>query len=882
MPSVARGVAGAGASGLLLERAAELSTLADRLEAVERGGRGQLLLVGGEAGVGKTALVRRFCDERRQSARVLWGACDPLFTPSPLGPLLEVAEGSGGELEAVVARGAMPHAVVTALARELRAPAPTVFVLEDVHWADEATLDVLRLLARRVETVPVLVVATYRDDELDRAHPFRILMGELATSRAVGRVTLARLSPAAVAQLAEPYGVDADELYRKTAGNPFFVVEALATGAEGIPDTVRDAVLARAARLSPAAGALLEAVAVVPPRAELWLLEALAGADPAPLDECLASGMLAAEAAGVAFRHELARLAVEESLSPHRKLDLHRRALAALADPPGGGLDLARLAHHAEAAGDVDAVLRFAPAAAARAASLGAYREAAAQYTRALRFGDRLPIGVRAELLERRSYACYLTDQNDAAVEAIQEALECRRRLGQRLEEGDSLRWLSQILWCPGRTEESERAARGAVTLLETQPPGRQLAMAYASLARTCAAAARSEEALRWAGRAFELAERLDDTEITVEALATVGTCEPEEEEGRRKLERSLQLATRDGLAEHVGRAYVLLVATALGDRRYALAARYLQAGIDYCSDQGLERDRLYLLAYRARLQLDQGRWEEAGDAAAAVLRIPCSSISPRIEALVVLGLVRARRGDPGQWAPLDEAWALAEPTRELPRLRTAALARAEAAWLDGGREAVAEATEGVLRLAPEQNWGSLAGELAVWRRRAGLGDEPPAGGAEPYALQLAGDWAGAAEGWRQLGCPYEAALALADADEEEPLRRALEALVRLGARPAADHVARRLRELGVRRLPRRPRRATAANPAGLTDRQLEVLALLADDLRNADIAARLHISEKTVDHHVSAILAKLGVHSRREAAKMGRRRREDRDLLPM
>jgi DNA-binding CsgD family transcriptional regulator len=871
MPLVALGT-DPGASGLLLERAAELSTLAGWLEAVERGGRGQLLLVGGEAGVGKTTLLRRFCDERGQLARVLWGACDPLFTPSPLGPLIEVAEECGGELQAVVARGAMPHAVVTALAHELRVPAPTVFILEDLHWADEATLDVLRLLARRVETVSALVVATYRDDELDRAHPFRILIGELATSRAVGRVTLGRLSPAAVAQLAEPYGVDAEELYRKTAGNPFFVVEALATGAEGIPDTVRDAVLARAARLSPAAGALLEAVAVVPPRAELWLLQALAGAAAGPLDECLASGMLVAEAVGVAFRHELARLAVEESTPPHRKLDLHRRALAALADPPGGALDLARLAHHAEAAGDVDAVLRFAPAAAARAGSLGAYREAAAQYARALRFGDRLPVGRRAELLERRSYACYLTDQNDAAVEAIQEALECRRQLGQRLEEGDALRRLSSILWCPGRTIEAEEAARQAVALLEVLPPGRQLAMAYANLATTCAAATRPEEAVRWAGRALQLAERLDDTEITVDALVAAGTCEPEEE-GRRKLERSLELATRDGLADQVGRAYVLLVATTLGNRRYGLATRYLQAGIDYCSDQGLERDRLYLLAYRARLELDQGRWAAASDAAAAVLRIPRTSISPRIEALVVLGLVRARRGDPGRWAPLEEAWALAEPTRELPRLRTAALARVEAAWLEGDREAVAEATEGVLPLAPDRNWGSLAGELAVWRRRAGLGGEAPAEVAEPYVLELAGDWARAADRWRELGCPYEAALALADAEEEAPLRRALEELQRLGARPAADVVARRLRELGVRRLPRRPRRATAANPAGLTARELEVLALLADDLRNAEIAARLHIAEKTAGHHVSAVLAKLGVRSRREAVRVAAER---------
>jgi DNA-binding CsgD family transcriptional regulator len=545
----------------------------------------------------------------------------------------------------------------------------------------------------------------------------------------------------------------------------------------------------------------------------------------------------------------------------------------------GGAPDLARLVHHAEAAGDVDAVLRFAPAAAAHAASLGAHREAAAQYGRALRFGDRLPVGVRAELLERRSHACYLTDQNDAAVDAIQAALECRRQLGQRLEEGDSLRWLSQVLWCPGRTAEAEQAAGAAVTLLEALPPGRELAMAYANRAHLCGAAARAEEAVTWAGRALELAERLDDAEIAVQARTSIGAVAAEGRVGApaaggtRKLEQSLELARRAGLVEQAARAHILVVATALGGRRYGAATRWLQAGIDYCSDQGLERDRRYLLASRARLELDQGRWEAASQSAAAVLRTPRASISPHIVALVVRGLVRARRGDPGPWAPLEEAWALAEPTGELPRLAPVAAARAEAAWLEGDRHAVAEATEGTLRLALERRWGWLAGELADWRRRAGLDGEPPAGSAEPYVLQAAGEWARAAEWWRQHGCPYEAALALADAGEEEPLQRAMEELQRLGARPAADVVAQRLRELGVRRLPRRARRATAANLAGLTARELEVLALLGADLRNADIAARLHIAEKTVDHHVSAILAKLGVRSRREAARVAAER---------
>ncbi len=233
------------AASELLERADELSALGECLENVRRSSRGRIVLVSGEAGAGKTALLRRFCAEQGRSARILWGSCDPLFTPRPLGPLLVVAEDAGGELAELVAGGVMPHELVAALARELRARAPTVFVLEDVHWADEATLDVLRLLARRVETVPALIIASCRDDELDRGHPLRIVLGELASSQTVARLKLAALSPAAVASLAERHDVDADQLYQKTAGNPFFVVEALAAHSEQIPETVRDAVLAR-------------------------------------------------------------------------------------------------------------------------------------------------------------------------------------------------------------------------------------------------------------------------------------------------------------------------------------------------------------------------------------------------------------------------------------------------------------------------------------------------------------------------------------------------------------------------------------------------------------------------------------------------------------
>ena len=252
--------------------------------------RGGLVSVTGEAGVGKTSLLRRFCADQHDAPRLLWGACDPLFTPRPLGPLVDVAEATGGELLHVVDEGAKPQAVAAALIRELAVRGPTVLVLEDLQWADEATLDVIALLGRKIETVPALAVLTYRDDELDRRHPLRIVLGAFARARALRRVDLTPLSRDALARLAEPRGVDADELYRKTGGNPFFATEALAAGDAKVPATVREAVLARAASLSPQAEALLEAVAVAPPNVPLWLLEALTEGDLDALDECLDVG----------------------------------------------------------------------------------------------------------------------------------------------------------------------------------------------------------------------------------------------------------------------------------------------------------------------------------------------------------------------------------------------------------------------------------------------------------------------------------------------------------------------------------------------------------------------------------------------------------------
>jgi DNA-binding CsgD family transcriptional regulator/tetratricopeptide (TPR) repeat protein len=849
-----------GPSGLL-ERASQLAALAKALEAVQASSFGQVVLVSGDAGIGKTVLLQRFCETLSPSVRLLRGSCDPLFAPAPLGPLLAIAEGLQGKLKQIVRSGSAPHDVALALNREFRSLSPSVFIVEDLHWADEATLDVLMLLARRVETVPVLIVASYRDDGLDRAHPLRRLLGELATRSPVLRLKLAPLSPGAVSKLALAHGADARDLYEKTGGNPFFVVEALASGVGEIPPTVRDAVLARVAPLSGPARRILEVVSVIPQRVELWLLDALVSrAD--GLDECIASGMLVAEAAGVAFRHELARLAVEESVGVTQKVNLHRKVVAALSKPPTTGLDMARLAHHSDAAGDVGAVVLFALPAAEQAASAGAHREAAAQYARVLKFGAVLSLDERAKIWERRSHECYLTDKSDEAIAAIEEALKCYRELGDRRCEGDALRWLSEVLWCPGRTKESEVAALAAISRLEPLPPGPELCKAYAKMATTCGAAARDEEAVVWAKRALETARDLDDTETSLYATAMIAAC-GSEDGGFESSERTLGRAQRAGSAELTGRIFSSLVGKAIWGRHYEVAARHVDIGVDYCSAQGLELYRLYLLAYRARLELAQGHWSRAAETAAMVLSVPRTSTTPRIMGLVVLGLVKARRGEPGHRSLLDEAWALAEPTGELPRLGFVAAARAEAGWLAGNREAVASATQAALPLALELRAAWFVGELAQWRSRVGLGQGSPRGSCGPYLFQLAGDWEHASALWTEMGCPFEAALALMDSDEEEPLRRSLDTLQRLEARAAVAIVARRLRKRGARSLPRGPRPATRQNQFGLTRREVDVLALVNAGLQNGQIAAQLVVSVRTVDHHVEAILRKLGARTR-------------------
>src|SRR5215469_15722476 len=564
----------------LLERASFLRTLAGYADDA-KSGDGRLVLVSGESGMGKTVLLEAFQRQTRTS-RWLWGACDGLLTPRPLGPLFDIAAQAGGELAALCREGAARDRLFTAFLAEIASSAaPTVTVIEDVHWADEATLDLLSFAGRRLGRTRALLRASYRDDELADDHPFRIVLGDLATQRATRRMRLPPLSEGAVRTLVGERDVDAGELYRVTGGNPFYVSEIVAAGWPSVPATIRDVVAARLARLSTGTRRAVEAAAVIGARVDLSLLSSALGGS--SVDECLATGLLVADGSGVRFRHELVRLAVEAGIPPHRQTELHIRLLAALEER--GDADPALLAHHAEGAGDAQAVLRHAPEAAGRSAALGAHREAAAQYERALRSSRNPDKPVLAALYEGAATEYSLLDRWEQAEGARRNALTLRRELGDKEKVSANLRLLSTTLWRLCRGEEASRAAHEAVAVLEGSPPSEELAWAYASLAVDDIATGRANErTMAYIGKARDIGEKLGHPDVVAYVLNAVGLYLAEAGEGGMpEMAESLRIALGAGLPEAAGRAYSSLMEAATKLHRFPDAERYYAEGLAYC-----------------------------------------------------------------------------------------------------------------------------------------------------------------------------------------------------------------------------------------------------------------------------------------------------------
>jgi DNA-binding CsgD family transcriptional regulator/tetratricopeptide (TPR) repeat protein len=860
----------------LLERESFFAALAANLEEAA-GGAGRTVLVSGEAGIGKTSLLEHFV-QGHATGHVLWGACEALFTPHPLGPLHDIARQSGGRLKTMLGDGTDRAALFTAVLDELMsAPAPALLILEDIHWADAATLDLIKFLGRRIHRAPALMILSYRDDELDSSHLLRSILGHLP-SRHVSRLPLQRLSIAAVATLAAVMKRNDAKLHSVTGGNPFFVTEVLANPAGEVPATVRDAVLGRAAILKPAAREVLEFASIVPRAVEASLIDTVLAAELKAIEECVESGLLLAEDRTLRFRHELARVAVEQSIARPRAKALHARALAALTGQSAEPVALARLVHHAHLAEDAEAVLRLAPRAAREAASRGARREAASHCKVALSFAHRLADADRAALLEEYAGHCFELNDLAAAIPARETAIELFGRMGDPARQSESLAGHAMSLVRALRNSEADEASRRAIALAEKLPAGPQLARAYATQAYLRMLNRDYADAIAWGQKAIELAEGGGYREILAAAYNSVGAALMfvDYARGCEHVETSLRIASElaDGGAR-VADAHVML-GTASGELyRFSDANRFLGEGIAFARAHDLDRLAGYMEAWQALVDVYQGRWEAAGEQAIAVLEREVSGSTNRLMALVALGRLRTRRGDPGAGGVLEEALALATQTGTLQRIAPVRCARAEAAWLADDMPGVRREASAAFDLASAKGHPWFLGELAYWLWRSGELTDAPAGCAAPYAMQIAGSWREAAAAWEAIGCPHEEARALADGDEAAQ-RRALAIFDRLGASPMAQRLRRQMRGAGVQAVPRGPRASTRDNAAGLTEREVEILSLVAKGWQNARIATRLSRSPRTVEHHVEAILAKLEVASRSEAVAVAR----DRGLL--
>ena len=857
----------------LLERDRECDVLRAQWSRA-RAGHGGLVIVTGEPGAGKTSLVQQFTRQCAADAPVLWGACDPLSTPRPLGPLHDVANELGGAARDALREADQPHEIFTAVHERL-CNNPSVLVVDDLHWADQGTVDLLRFLLRRVGSTRTLLVGTVRDDELDVSHPMRALLGDVARSPDAITMRLQPLSVAAIATMIEGRPVDPRRIEQLTGGNPFFVGEMLAHSGDDLPTSVRDAILSRTTHLDADAWDLLHLLACAPEAIPDHLLASL-DIGLLPLRALDRAGLIRRGMRGVAFRHDLCRLAIATTVPPGADAAIHQRMILAIEG--SAAADPAVLVHHSIGAGDRDRVLRYAIEAARSAARSGAHRQAAAFYRIALHQGASVGPAHEAEVLEAMADECYLIDQLEHAIVACQRAMRLREQIGDAGGVSANHHSLAVYEWYNANRAVAERHVDEAITTLDGDKRAHSdtelvhLGHALAMDAYLAIQSSDVDRANRSVARAREIAARTGDRMLSVRTglIENISRLSAGHHDARQRVLTILDSAN-EHFDEIYSSGYSNLTYLDVEHRRLSNAADLLAVSVPLTVERDLPICRMWQTGSRGRLELLVGDWDASVQDANTVLDEPSAPLA-RTWPHLVRGLVELRRSAGGA-DDLDAAWELAERFGEMIRLLPACAALVERAWLTGCADERVAIGRKLLDADVRSGLEWARGDLAVWMHRLDPTVEVPslASVAEPYRRQLTGQHRAAAECWASLSVPYEQALALIDTGDPADARTGLDLLDRLGADAVAAKVRLELRSRGIAAVPARRRSSTLGNAAGLTVREIEVLRLLSSGLTNAELAARLYISHKTVDHHVSAIIAKLNVRNRREAARAGR-----------
>jgi DNA-binding CsgD family transcriptional regulator/tetratricopeptide (TPR) repeat protein len=859
---------------VLLEREAPRATLEQALSGA-RAGRGQIVAIEGEAGIGKTSLAVSFAEAHRHDARVYVGGCEHLATPEPLGPLRDIARDSEGRFAVSETSQLTTFEALLRLLKSGRAP--NLLLIEDIHWADDATLDLLRYLGRRIREMPILIVATFRNDEAPSQSRLASLWSDMPRDCSQ-RIELQPLSAAAIAALAGQHGHHSSrQILEVTGGNPFHVTEFLAGDGAAVPQRVRDATLARSSRLTPHARRTLECASIFPRQIDQKLLLNLSGDSSYDwIEECMRAGMLKTSGTSLSFRHELARRAVQDSMAPLRRRELHANALALLKDNSDVGA--AAVAHHAQGAGNTADLVSYSLRAADEAGALGSHRQSVEHLTRALEHATLLSDAQRADLLQRLAEAGEQCGAFDVAMKSIEQAIAIRRATADVLGLGNALRTAARLHWHHGQPAIAERMAGEALDTMRDHRSSWQYAMALSTQSQLDMLADRNDLAIPRAQEAMALAENLRRDDIFLHALTngTTARCSSDVEEGLPHMLAAIAEARRRNAPDLLPRLYANLVYMMTSDRRYGDLFQHFEQGVNAATARENAPFEAYIRGTRAIALVDIGRIPEGTEEAELVIYGPFPRATSRFNAKIALARARIRTGQPEDGV-LDELRSMPTSERDIMRRAPLAVVDAEALWLGLPRPGALERLRAAFRAALHaqgQHW-TLA-DTALWLRTLGdpvsIPEESLRRLRPAPRAHVQGHWREAAKAWSETSCPYEQAMALSLGDESSQLE-ALAILDRLGAAPAASKLRREMRARGARGIPRGPNAHTKANPVGLTRRQAQVLALLDEGLSTGRIAERLYISPKTTQHHVSAIIAQLGASTRQEAAAAARRR---------
>lgn len=860
----------------LVERDGFMVSLQQQFEAI-LAGEGHCILLSGEAGIGKTALIKAFCKQHAGQCSIYQGYCDGLFTPRPLAPLYDMLWQVNKERWPAPPLHEERSVLFADFFQELRSKKGRLLLLfEDIHWADEGTLDFIKFFIRRIDQLPCLFILTYREDEIHSRHPLRNVLGQLPPD-SFTKIALAPLSKEAVVGMATRKGYNGEDVYRISGGIPFYVNEILASYSPGVPDNIKDSILAVYERQDEGTKNAWQIFSVIPEGLEVDRFSMIKAAQDKAVNHCFTIAVIVVQNDKVVFKHELYRRTIEESLTLFRRIELNKMMLGLFLESFEEKGEIERILHYAKNANEKELVVKYAPEAARKAASIGAHIQAAKLFLTAIEYCERNNSNQLMSLYEAYAYECYLSNQIKESIAFTEKMLAFWKEKAELQKIGASLHFLSRLWWFAGNRKNAENFAWQAIDVLKDQPASSTKAMAFSNVSQLKMLSDETAECILWGEQAVEMAGELGNEQILSHALNNVGTVQllmpSSEQKGLARLQQSLEIALQHGFDEHAARAYTNLGAVLVKKRNYTLAQKTLDDGIRYCEERDLYSWTTYMLSWKARMNFETGNWSMACNIAESLLTNSNQPATTKITVVIVLARINMRRGEKNVLPLLLEAKALAFETMELQRIIPVMVAFLEFEWLTGKTIIAKEDIEQTAKLMQKAGIEAEKNEFAFWMAKS-LRKMPASNiTALKYDTSSKEKIRKAAAFWEKAGCPYEQALVLSEGQEEDK-KKAIAIILELDATAVAEKMKQEMRNLGIKNIPRGIRSSTRSNAAFLTAREMDILQLLKGELPNREIAAQLYISPKTVDHHISSILFKLDADSRSkavtEAVRMG------------